>query len=184
MGDQNPFGAPGEPQGGDAGDNGDDASSQGDAADWEEVLEQLPDTAKASYEAHINGLKNTVSATREDNRKLRDEVKAAAAGAEGPLKDQLNALSERLQEREREVSFLDEAIGQKCRKPRALWVLAKADEAFDRYGRPDWNHLRSSYSELFDGSAPAPRGNAGAGTGGVPDAGPSMEDLLRKAARG
>lgn len=148
--------------------------------DWDGWIADQDDEVKAAYEAHVTGLKHTVEATRKDNKELREAVKQAAQGADGELKAQLDALSGKLEEREREVAFIDQAVVQKCRKPRALWVLAVADQAFDRYGKPDWQHLRSTYGELFE-SAPAPRGNAGAGAGTPPAGGPDMEGLLRRA---
>jgi hypothetical protein len=159
---------------------GEDSTPPAGGLDWESwIADQAPEV-KAAHEAYIKGLRNTVEATRRDNKELREAVKQAARGADGEVKAQLDALSERLQEREREVAFLDEAVGQKARKPRALWVLAVADKAFDRYGKADWQYLRTTYGELFD-STPAPRGNAGAGAGAQPSGIADMERRLREA---
>jgi hypothetical protein len=149
--------------------------------DWNGWIADQEPEVQAAFEAHVSGLKNTVEATRKDNKELREAVKLAAQGADGELKAQLDALSGKLEEREREVAFIDQAVVNGCRKPRALWVLAVADNAFDRYGKPDWQHLRSTYEELF-AAAPAPRGNAGAGAGTAPPGGPDMESMLRRAA--
>jgi hypothetical protein len=160
---------------------GDGAEPPAGNLDWEGWVADQDPEVQAAYETHIKGLKNTVEATREDNKALRQAVKEAAQGADGDTKAQLDALSEKLEEREREVNFIDQAVGMKCKKPRALWVLAVADKAFDRYGKPDWQHLRSTYEELFD-TAPTPRGNAGAGAGAAPTGGDEMEMRLRRAA--
>lgn len=166
--------------------NGQDGQGEGSAPpagglDWDGWIADQDDEVKAAFEAHVTGLKNTVEATRKDNKELREAVKQAAQGADGDLKAQLDALSEKLEVREREVAFIDQAVVNGCRKPRALWVLAMADNAFDRYGKPDWQHLRSTYEELFS-TTPAPRGNAGAGAGTPPPGGPDIESILRKAA--
>jgi len=166
-----------------AGGNGQESSPEG--FDFEAWIAEQDEGVQAGVTGHIRGLKNTVDATRSEVKQLKEQREALeklAAGAEGDMKTQLDSLSGKLQEREREVAFIDEAVGMRCTKPRALWVLAKADEAFDRYGKPDWNHLRQTYGEFFEGTL-APRGNAGAGTGGAPPSGGAdMESLIRKAA--
>jgi hypothetical protein len=169
------------PDGQDGQDGSSDDGNAGAGFDYATWLEAQDEATAAGIEAHIGGLKRTVEATREDNKSLRQAVKDAAQGADGETKAQLDALGKKLEEREREVTFIDQAVAQKCRKPRALWVLAVADNAFDRYGKPDWQHLRSTYEELFE-TTPTPRGNAGAGAGTPPSGGPDMESLLRRAA--
>jgi len=149
-----------------------------DFAAW--IADQSTDVQQA-FEGYESGLRNTVAATREDNKSLKEALKSASAQADGELKTQLDALSGKLEEREREVAFIDQAVEQGVEKPRALWVLAKAAEAFDRYGKPDWQHLRSEYPMMFR-TAPAPRGNAGAGAGTQPPGRVDMEAQLRKAA--
>lgn len=166
------------------GQDGQDGGSQ-ETLDWEARVAKLSAEDKASYEAHVKGLKNTVEATRVDNRTLKDakeSTQRAAEQATGELKVQLEALSKRLESAERENAFLAAAGVERVTNAHDLWVLAQADEAaFRRNGQPDWQHLRSSYSYLFE-STTAPRGNAGAGTQGKPPGGPGMEALLRQAA--
>ena len=167
-------------------DQGQDGQGQGDQDQQDTIdfsawmADQEPKVQQA-FEGYESGLRNTVAATREDNKSLKEALKTASASADGELKTQLDALSGKLEEREREVAFIDQAVEQGVEKPRALWVLAKAAEAFDRYGKPDWQHLRSEYPMMFR-TAPAPRGNAGSGAGTRPGGGPDMESMLRKAA--
>lgn len=169
------------PQGQDG--QGEGSESPAGGLDWEGWIADQDDEVKAAHEAYIRGLKNTVEATRGDNKKLREAVKEAAQGADGETKAQLDALGKKLEEREREVAFIDQAVVEGVQKPRALWVLAVADNAFDRYGKPDWQHLRSEYPMMFR-TAQGPRGNAGAGAGTPPSGAPDMEALLRQKALG
>ena len=163
----------------DGADQGD--QDQQDPIDFSAWMAEQPEQVRQAFEGYESGLRNTVAATREDNKSLKEALKSASAQADGELKTQLDALSGKLEEREREVAFIDQAVEQNVEKPRALWVLAKAAEAFDRYGKPDWQHLRSEYPMMFR-SQPAPRGNAGAGAGTSPRGGPDIESMLRKAA--
>jgi hypothetical protein len=166
---------------------GGDAQGQEDSLDgfdFDGWLSSQPEAIQAGVSGHIRGLKNTVEATRGEVKQLREQresIEKLSAQAEGELKTQLDSLSGKLQEREREVAFTNESVAQGVTNPHALWVLAREAEAFDRYGKPDWTHLRQTYGEFFAG-APKPRGNAGAGTGSTPPVGQGMEDLLRKAA--
>lgn len=151
---------------------------------WEAWLETQDEKVKALYTAHSEGLRNTIKATRDERdsfkKQIRDLAKAQAEGSE--TKAELEKLSAQLEETEKRAAFLEDAMKPElqCRNPRAAWLLARAEDLFDRRGTPDWSAIKAAAPELF--GAPTANANAGRNTQSPPAPNQSMNAFIRKAA--
>ena len=150
-------------------------------ASFEEFLEGQDETVKGLYNLHSEALMNTVRATREERDNFKAQIKELSKSQEegSEAKKALDEMSERLELSERRSDFLEEAIKPEiaCRNTRAAWLLAQADNLFDRKGHPDWSAIKAAAPELF-GQVVA-KANAGTGTATPPPAQKSMNDWIR-----
>lgn len=152
-------------------DSGESSSPEGAAQQaapqsFDEWIGQQDDQIKAMYESHIKGLRNTVSATRQERDDLAKQLKELAGKAEkgSELEKVLTENLQKLEIAERRAAFVEEAIKPEigCRNIKAAWLLASADNLFDRRGNPDWEAIKSAAPELFGKVTVS--ANAGAGT--------------------
>jgi hypothetical protein len=155
---------------------------------WDEILEGLDDDAKAAFEEHVQGLKNAVAATRSERDALKGRVTEieTALGGEAPaeLRQKVADLGQALTVAERRSTFAEQAAGPdvRCRNPRAAWLVAQAEGAFDDKGTPDWAKIQEAAPELF-GSAQQPGGaGAGAGTQNQPPGAKDVNSWIRQQA--
>jgi exonuclease VII large subunit len=148
---------------------------------FEAWLEGQDEQVKTLYQSHSEKLLNTVKSTRDERdefkKQLKDLSKKAEAGSE--LKQQLDAMSAQLEKAERRASFLEEAAKPEiqCRNPRAAWLLAIAEDLFDKKGLPDWAALKREAPELF--GTPTANANAGRGTQNPPAKQNDMNAFIR-----
>ncbi len=135
---------------------------------FEAWLGEQPDDVKAAYEQHVTGLKNTVTATRNERddlkKQLQDLAKRAEKGSEAEKQLQ-NALS-KIEIVERKANFMEDALRPEigCKNPRTAYALATAEDLFTRQGTPDWAAIKEAAPELFQ--TKTPKGGAGSGTDG------------------
>jgi Arc/MetJ-type ribon-helix-helix transcriptional regulator len=150
-------------------------------ASFEEFLEGQDETVKGLYNSHSEALMNTVRATREERDNFKAQIKELSKTQEegSAAKIALDEMSARLELSERRSDFLEEAMKPEvqCKNTRAAWLLAQADNLFDRKGRPDWAAIKAAAPELF-GKVVA-QANAGQGTDTPPPASKSMNDWIR-----
>ena len=159
--------------------------NQGETPENFEVwLEGQEAKVKELYNAHSEALLNTVRATRKERDDFAKQIKELAKGqAEGSeTRKQLDEMSVRLETSERRAAFLEESLKPEiqCRNAKAAWIVAQADNLFDRKGNPDWAAIKNEAPELF-GAATA-QANAGTGTATPPPASKNMNDFIRTAA--
>jgi hypothetical protein len=151
---------------------------------WDEALKGLPEDMQTLYSTHISGLRNTVQATRQERDELARQIKELLPKAEkgSELEKSLTEFSTKLAQSEQRAAFYEEAgrpeIG--CRNPKAAFLLAQADNLFDRKGNPDWAAIKAEAPELF--GAPSVTSNAGDGTSKKPTGQMTMNELIRRAA--
>lgn len=150
---------------------------------WDTWLETQDDDTKKLYASHSEGLLNTVKATRDERDVLKTKVKDLAAAQEegSEIRKELDEISEKLEQSERRATFLEDAIKPEvqCRNPRAAWLLAQAEDLFDRRGNPDWDAIKAAAPELF--GVKIANANAGDGTGKKPASGKDMNKWIRTA---
>jgi len=155
-------------------------------ATWDAALATLPESVRALYESHTTGLRNTVTATRSERDalagRLADLTKALGKDTPEEARRLLAEMTSELEVTNRRAAFYEEAgkpeIG--CSNPKAAFLVATADELFDRRGNVNWQGLKEAAPELF--RVRAPQGNAGTGTGNPPPVTHSMNDFIRAAA--
>lgn len=153
-------------------------------ASFEEFLEAQPETVKALYTSHSEALLNTVKATRSERDEFAKQIKTLAKqqteGSEA--KRQLEEMATRLEKTERRAAFLEDAMKPEiqCRNAKAAFLLAEAENLFDKKGNPDWAAIKAEAPELF--GLPTANANAGNGTGTPPAPKRNMNDFIRKAA--
>lgn len=152
-------------------------------ASFEEFLETQPETVKALYTSHSEALLNTVRATRDERDGLAKQIKTLAKqqteGSEA--KRQLDEMATQLEKTERRASFLEQAMMPEiqCKNARAAFLLAEAENLFDKKGSPDWAAIRREAPELF--GLPTANANAGQGTQNPPAPQKNMNDYIRRA---
>ena len=150
-------------------------------ASFEDFLSAQPEAIKALYTSHSEALLNTVKATRSERDDLAKQIKALAKGqAEGSeAKAQLEAMGAQLEKTERRAAFLEEAMQPaiQCKNARAAWLLAEAENLFDKKGAPDWAAIRREAPELF--GVPTANANAGQGTQNQPAQQNDMNAFIR-----
>jgi len=168
--------------GGTTGDDG--AGKQKDAPQsFEGWLDTQDEPIINLYQEHIKGLKNTVSATRQERDDLAKQLKDLAGKADkgSEMEKALNENIQKLEIAERRARFIEDAIKPEigCRNPKAAWLLANADGLFDRKGSPDWAAIKDAAPEIF--GKPNASGNAGTGTEKPPNKN-DMNTFIRAAA--
>ncbi len=154
---------------------------------WDSDLAALSPEARARYDAHVQGLRNTVQATRGERdglqQKLADLTKALGKDTPEEARRLLGEMQSELETTSRRAAFYEEAgkpeIG--CTNPRAAFLVAQSEQLFDRRGNPDWAAIRQAAPELFQTTQRLPAGNAGSGTGQQPPSG-NVNDWIRRQA--
>jgi len=151
---------------------------------FEAFLEGQPEKIKALYTSHSEALLNTVKATREERDNFKKQIKELAKGqAEGSeAKSQLEQMAAQLEKTERRAAFLEEAMNPavQCKNARAAFLLAEAENLFDKKGNPDWAAIKREAPELF--GVPTANANAGNGTQEKPTPHQTMNDFIRSKA--
>jgi hypothetical protein len=152
-------------------------------ADFQEFLAKQPENIRKLYDTDVQGLKNTVAATRQERDDFAAQVKelAKSAGKDTELQTKLNDMSAKIEAANRKADFMEQAPAMECKNAKAAYALMLADNLFDRKGQPDWAALKQAAPELF-GKRTA-KTNAGEGAGDPPVSG-SMNDWIRQQARG
>jgi endonuclease III len=150
---------------------------------FEKVMEKWDEPTKKLYETHVAGLKSALTSERDGNKELNNQVKELLKKVEkgSEAERAITDLSTKLDATEKRAVFLEEAnkpeIG--CVNPKAAYLLAMADNLFDKRGNPDWEAIKKAAPELFGKAAPP--GHAGSGTQNSLGA-MDMNTILRKAA--
>lgn len=139
---------------------------------------------RKAYENHTAGLMNTVKATRTERDEFAQQIRDLSAKAEkgSELEKLLTEATAKLDAAEKRAVFAEEAnkpeIG--CSNPKAAYLLAIAENLFDRKGNPDWTAIKAAAPELFRQAGT--RTFAGDGTQAPPPAGATMNDFIRRSA--
>lgn len=134
---------------------------------WESFLAEQSDEVKALYEASIEKLKSTVTATRKEREKFKDQLKELSDLAKDnpELKKKIGELEGRLDAANKKADFFAEAPDEGCKNPKAAFSLAVAEELFTSRGLPDWDAIREEAPELFTDPSTLDSGG-GEGSGG------------------
>jgi signal recognition particle GTPase len=153
---------------------------------WDEIYKALPEDQRKAYDEHVQGLNNTVKATREERNGLQEQLKALLPKAEkgSELEKALNDALVKLDIADKRSNFIEEAVKPEigCHNLKAAYALAQADpdKYFKRNGAADWEALKADAPELFGPKVPDGNGGDGTNNGGKPT---NMNDLIRNAAQ-
>lgn len=163
------------------------ANNQGATPEsFDKFLEGQSDAIKQLYQQHTAGLQNAVKATRQERDDFAKQIKELSQNAEkgSELEKSLAEITGKLEQAERRAVFAEEAVKPEigCRNPKAAYLLAVADNLFDRRGNPDWQALKAAAPELF--GKPNPNANAGDGTQDPPNKSDMNSWIRRAAGRG
>lgn len=151
---------------------------------FDEWLGSQDEPIKALISTRFQALETTVRATRDERdsvtKQLKELSRVQVEGSEA--KKNLEATIARLETTEKRAAFLEDALKPEiqCRNAKAAWIIAQAQELFDRQGRPDWAKIKAEAPELF--GTPAAKANAGNGTGEPPPSGKDMNKFIRASA--
>lgn len=148
---------------------------------FEDFLKDQPEEVRKSYEKHITGLKNTVTATREERDGLSKQIKELLPKAEkgSEIEQTLLKVQTELDNATKRANFAEDAIKPEigCSNIKAAFALATAEDLFDKRGNPDWNAIRLMAPEFF--KKPVPDGDGGSGSGTGNKGSQSMDEFIR-----
>lgn len=149
---------------------------------FEAWLEGQDEKVKGLVSKRFEALENTARVRKEEREALADQLKDLKKKKGDELQAAIDDVSAKLEAAERRASFIEEAIKPEieCKNPGAAWVIAKAQDLFDKRGLPDWKAIKEAAPELF--GKPIANANAGAGTGTKPEPHKDMNAFIRKAA--
>lgn len=133
-----------------------------EAAEW---LRSQPDEVRSAFDSYTKGLRTGLEREREGNKDLRGQLKTIAAQTEGRVREELDALGEKLQDAERRMDFQKLAFREGIEYVDLAYSAAVQVGAFDKHGVPDFSLLRAQYPKLFTTLKPKSAAQAGAGTG-------------------
>lgn len=183
-----PNGGQGDAGTGGTGDAGTGGTGSGTVpVNFEEWLKGQAAEVQTAYNGHVQGLRNTVQATRQERDGLSQQLgQLQAALGKNPeeAKRLVEQMTHDLEAANRRTAFVEEAVRAEigCSNPKAAYALAQSENLFDRRGNPDWAAIKQAAPELFGGQRGAiPPGHAGAGTGGAPQES-GMNAFIRRAA--
>lgn len=146
-------------------------------------IAQQPDPVKAAYTAHTSGLKSALDAERNERKTFAKQLRDATAAAEkgSAAEKALQEMTANVEQLQRRALFAEEATRPDvaCVNVRAAYLVAQAEDLFDKSGAPDWKRIRDAAPELF--ARKMATANAGSGTQAPPKM-VSMNDFIRKAA--
>jgi hypothetical protein len=143
-----------------------------------------PDEIKGLYDTHTKGLRSALDSERVAHKDLEKQVRELAAKADkgSQAQTELTGLADKIADSDRRADFYDAAHTAGVTNLKLAYLAAVKDELFDRQGRVNFDTLRTSYPELFAGTKPPPKGNAGEGTQNNKQPGTgSMNDFIRAA---
>lgn len=141
-----------------------------------------PEPVKAAIESHTKGLKSALEGERNGRKQLETQLREMAGKAEkgSETQAQLTQLADTVKGETARADFYEAAHAAGVTNLKLAYLVATADQLFDRKGSPDFAALKASYPELFAGAKRPPAGDAGAGTN-KPPTGQSMNDAIRRA---
>jgi len=153
-------------------------------ANYDEWFANVDEPTKAIISTRFTALENTVKSTRDERDALRSQIRELMPRAEkgSELEKTLTEFTSKLDAAEKRAVFAEEAGRQDiaCTNPKAAYLVAAAENLFDRKGNPDWTAIKGSAPELF--RTPTANANAGAGTQ-KPPAHASMNEFIRSKGR-
>lgn len=156
-----------------------------DAPSFESFYGGLDEATRSLVDGHVSGLKNALQSERQQRGELAKQIKDLAGKSEkgSELEKQLTEASTRLELAERRAAFFEDAAKPEigCTNARLAFVLAQAEEMFDKRGAPDWNAIKAAAPELF---RKAGNGSADGGAGGGQRHAVDMNEKLRRALSG
>ncbi len=149
---------------------------------WEEYLGTLDEPVQNLYDEHIRGLKNTVSATREERDSFKQRMTDLLESLDGKepqeVKQEVESLRNEYTVAQQKIDFLEEAPQHRCRNASVAFIAAKSQNLFKEDGSPDWEALKSFAPELFGPGIPS--AGQGKGTQNPPAAKVTANEWMRK----
>ena len=169
--------------GGGAQDAGDDGGQDDKTVTFDAWLTEQPENVKSLLDGHTRGLKSALDSERESRKKLERDLREMAGKAESgsEAQKQLTQMADQITEADRKADFYEAAHTAGVTNLKLAYMVATADNLFDRKGNPDFEGLKTSYPELFGGKSKVGSGNAGSGTNDNKKPAHSMNDFIRVA---
>lgn len=154
------------------------------AATLDAFLATQPENVKTLIAEHERGLKSALESERTSRQDLEGQLRTMAkdAAKTPELQKSLTDMADKLAVTDRRADFYEAAHSAGVTNLKLAYVVAEQDDMFDKKGNVNFETLKTKYPELFAGSRPAPRGNAGAGTGTTQPAGGGMNAFIRRSA--
>lgn len=160
------------------------AGAGGQALVFDSWIGTQPEPIKTLITEHEKGLKSALESERTSRQDLEGQLRTMAkdAAKTPELQQNLTKLADQLAETDRRADFYDAAHSAGVTNLKLAYVVAMQDGLFDKKGNANFETLKTKYPELFAGTKPPIRGNAGAGTGSQQPAGGGMNDFIRRSA--
>jgi len=149
---------------------------------FEGWYEKLDEKSRSLLDGHIQGLNNSVKATRAERDSYAKQIKELTSKAQegSELKQTLEQMSKQLEEANRRSDFLEKAGEVGCLNLKAAYALAVSENLFRRDGSPDWDAIIAEAPQLFEQKgAVRTKAGANATSSAAQKTGASMDDLIR-----
>lgn len=151
-----------------------DATSENPSnfSDW---FESQDDSTKSIIQDRMSSLEGALSSERSERRNLAKQLKDTMKRLDetSEAAQELQQLSTRLENQERQAKFYDEAVAAGCNNLKLAWLAAQSDDL-------SVEQVQENYPELFARPVAA-RTNAGSGSSQAPER-LSMNEYIRRAA--
>jgi hypothetical protein len=156
-------------------------------ASFEAWLANQDDATKALLDGHTKGLKSALESERTQRAELAKQLRDVSGKLEkgSDAEKAVANLQAQLDAKSREADFIAAAIRPEvgCSNPKLAYMLASAENLYDRRGNPDWDAIKAAAPELFQSPAqPLRPGSADAGAGRGQNRPLDMNSLIRRAA--
>ena len=152
---------------------------------YDEWFKGQPDKVRVLLETNTKGLKTALDSERDARKKLEKDLREMAGKAEkdSDAQKRLTEMADQMGEADRKADFYEAAHAAGVSNLKLAFMIATADEMFDRRGQVNFETMKANYPEMFGGKpSTTVKGNAGSGTNNNQTAGSGMNDFIRKAA--
>jgi hypothetical protein len=154
---------------------------QQQAPTFDTWLSSQPADVQTLLNGHIEGLRNTVQATRTERDTLSAELKKLSKGVEkgSDLEKQLAELTTQVEAANAKAVFFEAAPAHECKNAKAAFALMTSLNLTTRSGEPDWDGLKREAPELFGKVQSDAKAGAGTGQGGKTNPNQAMNEFIR-----
>jgi hypothetical protein len=164
--------------------DGGSPKDEGEAQSYGDWLKAQPADVQTRISTNEAALKSAHERQKEDNKRLRDEIKAIRESTTLDASEQAKQIEEKLHESEKRIAFFESLPAEYHPNAKAAWTLASANGCLKRDGSLDVEKFKTQFGQLFEPKRHT-SANAGVGAGNPTDgSGSQFNNWLRTGNQG